>query len=46
MHHLISKDKILRDTKKNAKYFDTTKDYLLGNTTARDYDHKRLDKKL
>lgn len=29
-----------------AKYFDVSTDYLLGNTTAKDYDSKRLDESI
>ncbi|MFD2252972.1 helix-turn-helix domain-containing protein [Lactococcus formosensis subsp. bovis] len=29
-----------------AKYFNVSTDYLLGNTTAKDYDSKRLDESI
>ena len=29
-----------------AKYFNVTTDYLLGNTTSREYDSERLDKSI
>ena len=32
--------------KEIAKYFDVSTDYLLGNTTARDYDSERLDQSI
>lgn len=31
---------------KLANYFNVSTDYLLGNTTARDYDSERLDKSI
>ncbi|MCO7129793.1 MULTISPECIES: helix-turn-helix domain-containing protein [Lactococcus] len=31
---------------KLAEYFDVSIDYLLGNTTAKDYDSKRLDESI
>ncbi|MFK4957941.1 transcriptional regulator [Lactococcus garvieae] len=29
-----------------AKYFNVTTDYILGNTTSREYDSERLDKSI